>query len=70
MDDLGKRLIRDWEVIAQKRARANELEKEARTLRQEADEIQRLAELARFDNGRITTPPISIPLARNIDMKG
>lgn len=48
-DALGARLIRDREESRQKRMRADRLEREARILRRQTDEIDRLAELARFE---------------------
>jgi hypothetical protein len=48
MDELGQRIIRDTEAIAAKRDRASQLEAEARKLRRDADEMERLLELARF----------------------
>lgn len=47
MDQLGQRIINDQAAIRQRRDRANELELEAARLRREADEIERLMELAR-----------------------
>lgn len=48
MDNLGKRLVHDPEIVRQKRLLADRLEREAREHRRNADEIERLAELARF----------------------
>lgn len=47
MDNLGDRLIRDQERIREKRKLAAEYERLALLLRNEADEIERLAKLAR-----------------------
>jgi hypothetical protein len=47
MDALGKRIERDRAEAAQKRREADEKEKEAVKLRRDADEIDRLCELAR-----------------------
>lgn len=47
MDDLGKRLLRNRDEIAEKLARAERLESEAWKLRKEAEEIKRCSELAR-----------------------
>lgn len=54
MDALGQRLIRDFDASALKRETAAKLERQARELRAEADEIDRLAELARLE---LPTPP-------------
>lgn len=51
MDDLGQRLIRDRYLIEAKRQRAGELKQEAEILLREADEIERLSELARAAHG-------------------
>lgn len=51
MDALGKRIIDDTAEIASKLTRAASLEAQARQLRQEAAEIQRLLELARIWQG-------------------
>lgn len=48
MDPLGQRIESDTRTIADKLARADEMEAEARKLRQEAREIGRLMELARW----------------------
>lgn len=47
MDNLGERIINDRAAIKQRRDRANEMEIEARRLRRETDEIERLLDLAR-----------------------
>lgn len=47
MDKLGERLQRDRQLVMEKRMAAEKLEREARRLRREADEIERVAELAR-----------------------
>jgi hypothetical protein len=47
MDELGNRIIADEGQIAFNRAKADELERQARALRRDADEIERLLELAR-----------------------
>lgn len=47
MDDLGKRIVADEAQISFNRTRADEFERQAKRLRQEADEIERLLELAR-----------------------
>lgn len=49
MDKLGERLIRDRDQVSALRSLAADLEGTARRLRTEADEIERLAELARFE---------------------
>lgn len=49
MDKLGERLIRDREKILDLRTRADQAEVTARKLRREADEIERLSELSRFE---------------------
>jgi hypothetical protein len=48
MDELGNRIIADKAQAAYNRAQADVLEKKAKALRQEADEIERLLELARL----------------------
>jgi hypothetical protein len=48
MDQLGERLERDRREAFDKRVRANQYEVLAKQLRREADEIDRLAELARM----------------------
>lgn len=48
MDDLGKRLIKDRETAEAWRQEANRLEHRAKALRRDADELDRLAELARL----------------------
>lgn len=48
MDKLGERLIRDRDLVAEKRSLADDFERKAKRLRSEADEIERLAELARL----------------------
>jgi hypothetical protein len=48
MDDLGQRLINDRAAVIQRRQLADELEQEAKKLRREADEIERLSELSRL----------------------
>jgi len=47
MDELGERIIRDKATVLEKHKLADELEKQAAHLRREADEIERLLELAR-----------------------
>lgn len=47
MDELGQRIIRDKELIREKRKMAHDLERRARQLRDEANETERLLELAR-----------------------
>ncbi len=47
MDELGKLLIHTRDEVVAKRRRADDLEREAKGLRQEADELERLADLAR-----------------------
>jgi hypothetical protein len=47
MDELGNRIVADEAQMAFNRSRADELERQARALRKEADEIERLLELAR-----------------------
>lgn len=47
MDALGERILRDQTEAAKKRSQANLLELEAAKLRREANEIERLLELAR-----------------------
>ncbi len=47
MDDLGKRIIADQAQIAFNRSKADELERQARVLRRQADEMERLLEDAR-----------------------
>jgi hypothetical protein len=49
MDKLGQRIIRDTATIQRLRGEAQDHESEARKLRQEADELERLLELARFE---------------------
>lgn len=49
MGKLGERLIRDREKILDLRTRADQAEVTARKLRREADEIERLSELSRFE---------------------
>lgn len=51
MDNLGNRIIADKGQAAFNRARADELERQARKLRSDADEIERLLELARLNGG-------------------
>lgn len=51
MDALGKRIIDDTADIASKLTRAARLEAEARQLRREAAEIQRLLDIARIWHG-------------------
>lgn len=48
MDALGNRIIADRAQASFNRSRADELERQARKLRAEADEIERLLELARM----------------------
>jgi hypothetical protein len=48
MDDLGNRIIADKAQIASNRTRADLLERQAKALRDEANEIERLLEQARF----------------------
>lgn len=48
MDELGKRIERDRAEIYAKNAEAERLEHRAKTLRREADEIERLLQLARL----------------------
>lgn len=48
MDDLGKRIVEDRAQIAFNRAKADELERQATKLRSDADEMERLLELARL----------------------
>lgn len=47
MDKLGERLIKDRDLVIEKRALADDLERKAARLRSEAAAIERLAELAR-----------------------
>lgn len=47
MDALGERLIRDEAAIKEKRDAADFYERKAQQLRREADELERLKELAR-----------------------
>lgn len=47
MDKLGERIIQDQSEVAKKRSEANQLELQAARLRREADEIERLLNLAR-----------------------
>ncbi|MGY3581391.1 FtsZ-binding cell division protein ZapB [Bradyrhizobium sp. USDA 4341] len=47
MDQLGQRIVDDRATIRAKRLEADELEERARRLRQEADEMERLLQLAR-----------------------
>lgn len=47
MDKLGQRIIDDMSTIFVKRVEARELEQRAAQLRREADEMERLLELAR-----------------------
>jgi hypothetical protein len=47
MDKLGQRLISDRDRVIDMRRRADALEREVSRLRNEANEIERLAELAR-----------------------
>lgn len=49
MDELGQRIINDMAAIEARRKRAKDLEAEALRLRNEADEIERLLENARFE---------------------
>lgn len=49
MNDLGKRIIEDTEKIRYKRKRADELDKMAALLRSEANEIERLLDLATME---------------------
>lgn len=51
MDDLGKRIIEDTAKIRQKRADAFNLEQQAELLKSEANELERLLELARISHG-------------------
>jgi hypothetical protein len=51
MDVLGSRIIKEREVVSIKRALADKLERDAQQLRREADEIERLLELARSAHG-------------------
>lgn len=48
MDKLGDRIVADKAQIASNRTRADLLERQAAALRREADEIERLLELARL----------------------
>ncbi len=48
--DLGKRISEDEEKIKNKRNRADQLDKMAALLRSEANEIERLLELARLNH--------------------
>jgi hypothetical protein len=52
-DDLGNRIVADRAQAAYYRAKADELERQARKLRREADEIERQLDLARL--GAVTT---------------
>lgn len=47
MDSLGERVIRDEALIAGLRDAANQAERDAKRMRDEANEIERLLELAR-----------------------
>ncbi len=47
MDALGNRIVADEAQIAFNRSKADELERQARALRRDADEIEWLLELAR-----------------------
>lgn len=47
MDELGNRIIDDRDAARIKRALADKFEREAKQLRREADEIERLLEIAR-----------------------
>lgn len=49
MDDLGQRIIEDTAKIQRLRGEAQDCESEARKLRQEADKMERLLELARTE---------------------
>ena len=49
MDKLGQRIVDDTAEIEAKRTEADVLERRARTLRSEANEMERLLELARCD---------------------
>jgi len=49
MDQLGQRIIEDTAKIQHLRGQAQDFEYEARKLRQEADEMERLLELARIE---------------------
>lgn len=48
MDELGSRIAKDNAEIQRKRSEAYDLERQAKLLREEADELERLLELARF----------------------
>lgn len=48
MDELGNKIIKDSAKIQQKRSEAYDLEKQAKSLREETDELELLLELARF----------------------
>lgn len=52
MNKLGRRIVSDKAAIAAKRFRADALEKEAALLRREADEMERVLELAKTDHLR------------------
>lgn len=54
MDKLGQRIIDDTAEIQRMRGEAQDHESEARRLRQEADEMERLLELARIELPRRT----------------
>ena len=47
MDKLGDRIVADQAQISFNRTRADEFERQAKRLREEANEIERLLELAR-----------------------
>lgn len=49
MDKLGQRIIEDTATIQRLRGEAQDCESDARRLRQEADEMERLLELARIE---------------------
>lgn len=65
MDELGQRIIRDRATILEKRREAYRLQAEAIRLRNEANEMERLLELARIElpRGRFdrTDPEGGIP---------
>lgn len=48
MDKLGERLIKDRDLVAAMRRDADEMERKVRELRHQADEIERVSELARM----------------------
>lgn len=47
MDELGQRIVRDTARVLEKRKLADELERQVSSLRNEANDIERLMELAR-----------------------